>query len=111
MLRRSSQNLDDFYAFYSVQACFYLDNKNSSRFDSNAEKDAVTRLIGDVWLRLSRSGKLAGLNAERKLELFKAQPIAFPLFGFDRPSVGKIVQVDFHCGCEELRPRSAKGSE
>lgn len=105
MLRRGSRDMDDFYAFFSVQACIYLDRKNSSRFDSNAEKDAVTRLIGDVWKRLQRSGKLEGQSAVRKLELFKAQAIAFPMFGFGRPARGRILTVDFGCGCVEPQPR------
>jgi hypothetical protein len=98
MCRRASPELDDFYAFYSIQACIYLERKGSCRFDSNAEKDAITHLIGDAWLLLSRSGRLSGLTAGRKLELFKAQKVSFPLFGFDDAVHGKILVADFRRG-------------
>ena len=98
MCRRSSPELDDFYAFYSVKACSYLDSKERRRFDSNAEKDAVTRLISDAWRIIARSGKLAGLSASRKLALFKNSRIEFPLFGLKRPHYGKIMPADFRRG-------------
>jgi hypothetical protein len=106
MCRRSRPELDDFYAFYSVKACAYLGSKKEARFDSNAEKDLVTRLIGDAWKGLSRSGKLAGLGASGKMELFKSWPIAFPFFGLAGTQRGKILEADFKqnqkakdCGC------------
>jgi hypothetical protein len=103
MYRRASPELDDFYAFYSVQVCFYLRRRRDGRFDSNAEKDAVTRLIGDAWRLLSRSGKLSGLSAARKLELFKARSLDFPLFGLERSSGAKVIEVSFRQG-KVLRP-------
>jgi hypothetical protein len=96
MRRRARPELDDFYAFYSVQACIYLGRKKSRRFDGNAEKDMVTRLIGDAWRSLSCSGALEGLTASRKLAIFKSKKIVFPI-GFD-PSRGKILDVDFRRG-------------
>jgi hypothetical protein len=98
MCRRERPELDDFYAFYSLQACVYLGRKPSGRFDSNAEKDAVTRLIGDAWKALSSSGALAGLSAARKLALFKARPLAFPFFNLDAPERGKVIAADFRRG-------------
>jgi hypothetical protein len=95
MCRRKSPELDDFYAFYSIQACLYLDGKHRCRFESNAEKDLVTRFIGDAWLLLSRSGRLAGLGAGRKVELFKAQAIAFPFFDLGQGRAGKVLVADF----------------
>jgi hypothetical protein len=95
MCRRSSPELDDFYAFYSVQACIYLGGKPSRRFDSNSEKDMVTRIIGDAWRSLSCSGALVGLKASRKLAIFKARKIAFPFFGLGRTGRGKFLDVDF----------------
>jgi hypothetical protein len=98
MCRRSSRELDDFYAFYSVQACAYLGRKPGGRFDSNAEKDAVTKLIGDSWKALSGSGKLAKLTAAQKLAVFKASPIAFPLFGLESEPRGSVIPADFRRG-------------
>jgi hypothetical protein len=102
MCRRSSPELDDFYAFYSVKACSYLESKERPRFDSNAEKDAVTRLISDAWRTVSRSGKLAGLSASRKLTLFKSWRIEFPLFGLNQPNHGRILAADFRRGSKIL---------
>lgn len=98
MCRRTSPDLDDFYAFYSVKACGYLRTKAEGRFASNGEKDAVTRLIGDAWRALGRSGKLVGLPASEKLGLFKAWPISFPFFGIEPRGGGKIIAADFRRG-------------
>ena len=89
MCRRSSVELDDFYAFYSLHACAFLNRKPNGRFDSNAEKDAVTRLIGDAWRNLLRSGKLDGLSSGKKLALFKSWKMAFPFFGLNQGSLGQ----------------------
>lgn len=97
MRRQPRPDLDDFYAFYSVQACVYLGRKPAGRFDTNAEKDMVTRLIGDAWRSLSCSGALEGLAASKKLELFKSHRIAFPI-GLARPDRGRILEADFRSG-------------
>jgi hypothetical protein len=98
MCRRSSPELDDYYAFYSVQASAYLEAKKQGRFETNVEKDIVTRLIGDAWRSLMGSDTLSGLPASRKLALFKSWPIAFPLFGLGRSKHGKVVAADFRRG-------------
>ena len=98
MGRRSRPELDDFYAFYSVQACIYLGRKEGNRFDSNAEKDVVTRLIGFAWRTLSCSGQLEGLSAAQKLAIFKSQEIIFPAFGLKGRERGKILDADFRVG-------------
>jgi hypothetical protein len=98
MCRRSSVELDDFYAFYSLHACAFLKRKPKGRFDSNAEKDVVTRLIGDAWRNLLRSGKLAGLSSAKKLTLFKSWTIAFPLFSLKPEPWGRVIDADFRRG-------------
>jgi hypothetical protein len=98
MCRRSSSELDDFYAFYSLQACAYLGRKQAGRFDSNAEKDAVTRLIGEAWRDLTCSGVLEGQSAERKLAFFKARKIDFPILNLNPPMNGTIIAADFRRG-------------
>ncbi|MBL8965441.1 MAG: hypothetical protein JNG85_00455 [Spirochaetaceae bacterium] len=80
MPRRSKPELDDFYAFYSIQACRYLSARAGNRFGSNGEKDAVTRIIAESWTGLRGSGRLAGLCSGKKLVLFKSWPVAFPSF-------------------------------
>jgi hypothetical protein len=96
MLKRSGPELNDFYAFYSIKACAYLGAKKQNRFDSNVEKDAVTRIIGDAWRSLSLSGKLLGLGAASKLSLFESWPMALPLFGMDANR--KVLQANFRRG-------------
>src|SRR5208337_4273867 len=82
---------------YSVQACVYLGRKPSGRFDTNAEKDMVTRLIGDAWRSFSCSGALEGLAASQKLEFFKSHRIAFPI-GLAQPDRGRVLDADFRSG-------------
>ena len=95
MPRRGKVELDDFYAFYSIQACLYLKRKDRPRFDSVEEKDAVVRLIGDAWRGLSRSGRLKGLDSSAKLAIFRDVRTAFPAFGLSRASAGAVLSVDF----------------
>jgi hypothetical protein len=98
MCRRATPELDDFHAFYSIQAGAYLRRKENGRFESNAEKDVVTRLIGDAWRSLAKSCAMEGLQASRKLELFRKRRIAFPLFGLGRSEEGSILEADFRRG-------------
>ncbi len=98
MCKRERPELDDFYAFYSLQAGAYLGRKPSGRFDGNAEKDEVTRLIGDAWKALSRSGDLEGLSAAQKIELFKKRPVSFPFFASDEEGRGAVIAADFRRG-------------
>lgn len=80
MPRRDRPELDDFYAFYSIQASRYLGSRPGARFGSMGEKDAVTRLVAESWKALRASGRLEGLAAGGKLALFRAWPTAFPSF-------------------------------
>jgi hypothetical protein len=98
MCRRSSSELDDFYAFYSLQACAYLGRKQNGRFESNAEKDAITRLIGAAWHEVTSSGVLVGRSAARKLAFFKAHRIDFPILNLNPTIRGSIIAADFRRG-------------
>jgi len=98
MCRRSSPELDDFYAFYALKASSYLGTRKMGRFGSAAEKDAVTRLIGDAWRALVRSKKLVGLCSSRKLSLFMSWPMDFPIFRMEGQPQGKILEADFRHG-------------
>jgi hypothetical protein len=98
MCKRATPELDDFYAFYSIQAGRYLARKPSGRFDSNGEKDEITRLIGDAWQTLSRSGALCGLKAANKLSLFMKKSVSYPLFALDSAPSGTVIGADFRRG-------------
>lgn len=80
MPRRSSSDVDDFYAFYSIQVCSFLSRKPGRRFGSESEKDTVTRLVSFAWQGLKGSGRLRGLGVEEKLALFRDWPGVFPSF-------------------------------
>jgi len=95
MPRRAKPELDDFYAFYSVQAEAYFARKGRARFDDSPEKDAVVRLIGDAWLGLSRSGKLRGLDSSAKLRIFRELRVDFPSFAFKRGMACPVSRCDF----------------
>jgi hypothetical protein len=95
MPRRGKAEVDDFYAFYSIQTCIYLGRKERPRFDDVAEKDAIIRLIGDAWLSLSRSHRLEGLDASAKLAVFRELNLPFPTFGLGRSASRAILTVDF----------------
>jgi hypothetical protein len=98
MCRRSSSELDDFYAYYSLQACAYLSRRQGARFESNAEKDAITRLIAEAWRAITLSGALDGRSAAQKLAFFKANIIDFPFFSVNPPQRGTIIATDFRRG-------------
>jgi len=98
MFKRSSPELDDFYAFFSIQAGAYLARRPGGRFDSNSEKDAITRLIGEAWRVLSRSGELEGLSAARKLSFFRARRVPFPFVALPEEPRGKVLAADFRRG-------------
>jgi hypothetical protein len=78
MTRRATPELDDFYAFYSIQVCRYLAGRPGGRFAATTEKDMVTRLIATAWLGLKKSGRLASTALPDRLGIFKAWDIAFP---------------------------------
>ncbi len=61
----------------------------------NAEKDIVTRLIGDAWRTFSCSDALVGLSSSEKLALFKSRKIEFPSFGLHPAMRGRILEADF----------------
>lgn len=95
MPRRASAELDDFYAFYSIQIGVYLGRKDKPRFDSVGEKDVVLRIVLDSWLSLSRSGRLEPMTAGEKLKIFKEWKVSFPAFGMSVNDCQKVVQADF----------------
>jgi len=70
MPRRATPELDDFYAFTSIQMAAYLSRKTRPRFDTAVERDVVLRLVSEAWLRLKQSSVLADMACGSKLELF-----------------------------------------
>jgi len=101
MCRHATPELDDFYAFYSIKASAYLSAKKKDCFDSMAEKDTITRLIGDAWHSLSRSRQLMGLVPSEKVDVFRTWPVSFPFFGLEKPREDKVLTGDFRRGTRQ----------
>jgi hypothetical protein len=95
MPRRGNPDVDDLYAFYSIQTAAYFSGKRKACFGDAAEKDAVVRLVGDAWLSLSRSGRLHGLDPSAKIRLFRESRVDFPSFALSRGMPCRIVKADF----------------
>ncbi len=100
MRRQRDVDGDDFCAFFSIQTKRYLSKRGGGRFGSDAERDAVSDLIKDAWVRLSRSGILRNVPADRKLALFRRAKVDLPFLyledAFDEAR-GPIA-VDFRRG-------------
>jgi hypothetical protein len=88
MIKKASPELDDFYAFYAIQACRYLGTRPGGRFAATAEKDVVTKLIATAWVALKKSRKLEGKATSERLEAFNAWRVDFPApFSVSSPPV------------------------
>ena len=81
MIKRPTRELDDLYAFTSIQLSNYLVKRPSHRFSSEAEHSAVLKLILEAWKQLAQSEDFASLECGEKLQLFKKLKIDFPIFG------------------------------
>jgi hypothetical protein len=80
MLKRSSTELDDFYAYSSIQIARYLERKTSRRFSDEFEKESVTAIITQMWKKLSDGNCLKGKTTGQKIILFQKLQICFPIF-------------------------------
>jgi len=80
MVKRPTRELDDLYAFMSIQISSYLVKRSNHRFHSEAERSTILRLILDAWKRLAPSEEFKDLACGEKLQLFKKLAIDFPLF-------------------------------
>ncbi len=81
MIKRPTAELDDLYAFTSIQLSSYLIKRLSHRFGSEVEHSTVLKLILEAWKQLSKSEEFSSLECGEKLLLFKKIKIDFPIFG------------------------------
>jgi hypothetical protein len=98
MIKRQSPEVDDFYAFFSVQACRYLGSRPGQRFVDASEKDAITRIIASSWRALKDSHRLEGQDPAAKLRVFQEWRISFPGLIGSRSKAGACrepIQADF----------------
>ncbi len=95
MVRQPSPELDDLYAFYSVQIARYLKTKPSHSLGTFAERDMIWDLISEYWRNLKASGSLAGRCPEEKLRLFRSTTVIFPSFVEPDWSDPAVIPVNF----------------
>ncbi|NLJ45230.1 MAG: SEC-C domain-containing protein [Treponema sp.] len=106
MVSTGCMDKDDFRAFFSIQLRRYLSSRPGGRFRTEAERDAVARIIADAWLRLVGAESLSGRSCSDKLELFQAFEIPFPFRFLDRAKVlpgnfrrRSLQRPDDRCSC------------
>lgn len=80
MIRRPTKELDDLYAFVSIQLSSYLVRRPNHRFGSEAEHSAVLKLILEAWKQLKEHHMFQTLECGEKLYLFRKLKIDFPSF-------------------------------
>lgn len=81
MVSTGCADTDDFRAFFSIQLRRYFSSRPGGRFRTEAERDAVARLIADAWVGLKKSSTIPQSSCSDKLEVFRSVEIVFP-FGF-----------------------------
>ena len=78
MERCSSAKEDDRRAFRSLQLKRYREARNNGGLIAKAESDMIESLIEEAWRDLRASGRLEGLCAASKMQIFKETLIIFP---------------------------------
>jgi hypothetical protein len=94
MPRQPTEELDDFYAFMSVQLAAYLVRKPGRRFASQIERETVLKIIADAWKLLRSEAAFARADCGEKLQLFKLTRPRFPFFDTGSPGA-KILHHGF----------------
>jgi hypothetical protein len=94
MPRQPTAELNDFYAFMSVQMAAYLVRKPNRRFASEVERETIFKIIVDAWKSLSSSPTFADSDSCVKLQLFRRVRPGFPFFGM-QPRDTTIVRGSF----------------
>ena len=93
MLKRSCQDLDDFFAFMHLQLAKYLDKRPGHRFTSLEEHEVVMATLFDAWKSIQNSGAVKGRTCAEKVLYFRNLRLSFPTV-----ADGMVV-----------RPRSSRG--
>ena len=87
MPRQPTPELDDFYAFMSIQLAAYLVRRPLRRFASQIERETALKIIADAWKALTSSLAFRESDCGEKLQLFKRTRPVFPLFNMDTQSI------------------------
>ena len=78
MLKRSCQDLDDFFAFMHLQLAKYLSKRPGHRFTSLEEHEVVMATLFDAWKSIQSSGALEGQTCAEKVLYFRNLRLSFP---------------------------------
>jgi hypothetical protein len=81
MPKQPTAELDDFYAFMSVQLAAYLVRRPNRRFATQVERETVLKIIAEAWKLLVAGAAFAQADCGEKLQLFKRTKPSFPFFG------------------------------
>jgi len=95
MLKQPTPELDDKYAFFSIQINRYLSRKQRRYFSTAAERDVIIELINDFWKMINAKGLLKGKGIAEKRELFTKVTIPFPYFYLPKSLEDSVVSVNF----------------
>lgn len=95
MPKQPTAELDDFYAYMSIQMSAYLVRRPTRKFESFSEREAVMRILLDGWKLLKEMDDFKSADCGEKLFSFRAYRPRFPDFGLSasssrllRPSFG-----------------------
>ncbi len=79
MVKQSSEYLDDWEAFHSLQLSKYLECKREGRFNTPAEFDVVNEIIAECWEQMCTNYPLRTMSLDEKVELFRKTSPDFPV--------------------------------
>ena len=83
MIKQPTKELDDLYAFLSIQLSFYLVKRPNYRFSSEAEHSIILSFLLNAWKSIKDSQEFESLDCSEKLMLFNKLKIEFPAFAPD----------------------------
>jgi hypothetical protein len=94
MPKQPTSELDDFYAFMSIQMAAYLVKKPARKFESFPERETILKILLDGWKVLKDSEEFQIGDCGEKLFAFRAFKPRFPDFGFSGSS-SRLVRASF----------------
>jgi tetratricopeptide (TPR) repeat protein len=95
MPKQPTPELDDFYAFMNIQLATYLTKKIRKKFDTFSEREAVLKILLDIWKDLKESSTMQNSDCGEKLYLFRKVRPSFPEFSIGNLS-SRVVRTSFN---------------
>ncbi|TXT51150.1 MAG: hypothetical protein FD137_126 [Spirochaetes bacterium] len=94
MPRQPTAELDDLYAFMSIQMSTYLVKRPGRKFESFSEREAILKILLDGWKILKNSEEFQSGDCGEKLFAFRTFKPRFPDFGFSG-TASRLVRASF----------------